>query len=75
MFLYTADKFEGEMIACNEGELKWVKKVDVLSLNLWEGDKIFLKLLEEREDYFSLKLVYKGDSLVKAVLDGEDVLF
>jgi 8-oxo-dGTP diphosphatase len=75
MFLYTADKFEGEMIACNEGELKWVKKADVLSLNLWEGDKIFLKLLEEREDYFSLKLMYQGDNLVKAVLDGENVLF
>jgi 8-oxo-dGTP diphosphatase len=75
MFLYTADKFEGEMIACNEGELKWVKKEDVLSLNLWEGDKIFLKLLEEREDYFSLKLMYQGDNLVKAVLDGENVLF
>ena len=47
MCLYTADKYEGEMIPCNEGTLEWVKKEDVLSLNLWEGDKIFFKLLNE----------------------------
>ena len=61
MCLYTADGYEGEMIPCNEGVLEWVKKEDLLKLNLWEGDKIFLKLLQENAPFFSLKLAYKGD--------------
>lgn len=72
MFLFTADDFEGEMIPCNEGVLQWVPKADVPSLNLWEGDRIFLRLLLEREDFFLLKLVYDAeDNLTDAYLDGE----
>ena len=71
MCLYTADGYEGEMIPCNEGVLEWVKKEDLLKLNLWEGDKIFLKLLQENAPFFSLKLAYKGDVLTEAVLDGK----
>lgn len=64
-FLYTADKFEGELnYDCNEGELVWVDENELLSLPLWEGDKIFLKKLEEDENYFSLKLVYNDNVLV-----------
>lgn len=37
IFLYTSDKFEGEITTCDEGALEWVKKKDILSLNLWEG--------------------------------------
>ena len=71
MSLFTADAFTGEPIACNEGELVWVNKEDVVTLNIWEGDKIFLRLLNERTDFFSLKLVYDGhDKLVSASLDG-----
>ncbi len=71
MCLYTSDSFEGELITCDEGELEWVKKERFPSLNFWEGDYIFLKLLEERDTFFSLKLVYDGDKLIEAVLDGE----
>ena len=71
MCLYTADGYEGEMIPCNEGVLEWVKKEDLLKLNLWEGDKIFLKLLQENAPFFSLKLAYKGDQLEEAVLNGK----
>lgn len=71
MCLYTADGYEGEMIPCNEGVLEWVKKEDLLKLNLWEGDKIFLKLLQEKAPFFSLKLAYKGDQLEEAVLNGK----
>lgn len=71
MCLYTADKFEGEMIPCNEGKLEWVPKNEILSLNLWEGDKIFLKLLEDKSEFFSLKLCYEGDKLVESVLNGK----
>lgn len=72
MSLFTADGFTGEPTACDEGELEWVDKEQVLKLNIWEGDKIFFRLLEEREDFFSLKLVYDGcDKLVFASLDGK----
>ena len=71
MCLYTADQYEGEMISCDEGTLEWVKKEDVLSLNLWEGDKIFFRLLNENAPFFSLKLAYRGDELLEAVLDGK----
>ena len=71
MFLYTADGYEGEIIPCNEGVLEWIRKEDLLKLNLWEGDKIFLKLLQENAPFFSLKLAYKGDVLTEAVLDGK----
>ena len=73
MFLYTADSYEGEMIECNEGNLEWVKKSDVYNLPIWEGDKIFFRLLEEEVPVFSLKLRYEGDKLVEAVLDGKDI--
>jgi len=68
MHLYTADGFEGSLEDalehCTEGILKWVPKTEILNLHLWEGDKIFLKLLLEKECIFSLKLKYEGDSLV-----------
>jgi len=71
MSLFTADGFEGEPIPCDEGELAWVDIEDVWSLNIWEGDKIFLRLMDEREQFFSLKLVYDGhDRLISASLDG-----
>ena len=73
MCLYTADKFEGEMITCNEGTLKWIEKSRVYDLPIWEGDKIFFRLLEERQEFFSLKLRYEGNILVEAVLDGVDL--
>lgn len=73
MCLYTADGFEGEMIECNEGTLEWVAKDRIKELELWEGDYIFLRLLEERDTFFSLKLSYEGERLIQAVLDGEEL--
>lgn len=74
MFLYTAEGFSGTMHACDEGDLEWVLKERVYELPVWEGDKIFFRLLEERRDFFSLKLRYVGDTLAEAVLDGKDRL-
>ena len=71
MCLYTADGWEGEMTDCKEGKLEWVEKSRIGSLNLWEGDRIFMKLLKENAPFFSLKLRYEGDSLKEAVLDGK----
>ena len=70
MCLYTADEFEGELLPCNEGMLEWVDKDKVTELPIWEGDKIFLQLLREDGEFFSLKLRYEGPQLVEAVLDG-----
>ena len=75
--LYTADGWTGEMIqgdACREGVLEWVPKEKVEQLPIWEGDKIFFKLLNEEHPWFSLKLVYEGDVLRQAVLDGERIV-
>lgn len=71
MSLYTADGFVGQPIACDEGELEWVEKAQIPFLELWEGDKIFFRLLEEGRGFFSLKLVYNTkDVLEYAALDG-----
>lgn len=74
MFLYTAETLDGQIKDCDEGELKWIDKNNVLDLNLWEGDRIFLKLLCQNSSFFSLKLSYKGDSLISAELDGQDYI-
>ena len=72
MSLYTADGFTGEPIECDEGELEWVDKKDIPALELWEGDKIFFRLLDMEREFFSLKLVYnRSDVLQYAALDGE----
>ena len=74
MHLFTADGFTGEMIPCDEGDPEWIRKEDLGKLPQWEGDRIFLRLLEEGEPFFSLKLVYSGDRLLEAVLNGRERL-
>lgn len=71
MCLYHADGFTGEVKECDEGVLEWVKKEDVMNLELWEGDKLFLRYMDERRPFFSLKLEYIKGELISAVLDGE----
>ena len=71
MHIFYSDSFSGEVKDCDEGVLEWVKKERLFSLPVWEGDKIFLRLLEENAPFFSLKLEYKGDTLLKAVLNGK----
>lgn len=66
MCVFTADAFDGELIECDEGELAWVEKSDVLGLPTWEGDRVFLeRLLSGDERFFSIKLRYEGDRLVE----------
>ena len=71
MHLFTCKDFSGIQKQCDEGDLFWIDKAEVLKLPLWEGDKVFLKLMEEKSDFFSLKLVYLGDSLKESYLNGE----
>ena len=69
MCLYTEDRYTGDIGNCDEGELVWVEKEKIMDLNIWEGDKIFLKLLMENQPFFSLKLDYQGDKLINTVLN------
>ena len=74
MCLYTADGFKGALKECAEGVLEWIKNEELLKVNLWKGDLIFLKLLKDDAPFFSLKLSYRGDELVDAVLDGLSII-
>ena len=71
MHLFTADGFTGTLIDCDEGDCVWISREKLLSLPMWEGDRIFLNLLFDPEHpFFSLKLEYQGDTLVYAAKDG-----
>ena len=71
MHLFSSDAFAGTLNTdCDEGELAWIGKQELLSKSIWQGDKIFLRLLDSGEPFFSLKLHYRGDSLAEAKLNG-----
>lgn len=68
MYLFTANEFTGNLTDCDEGMLEWVNKDDILNLNIWEGDRIFLKKMIEEDNFFTLKVMYEGDNLVESVI-------
>lgn len=70
MHLFTCHEFSGELSSCNEGELRFVRKNELVNIPMWEGDYIFFDLLEKRHDFFNLKLVYEGDKLISYSIDG-----
>ena len=73
MHLFTASRFAGEIKECDEGELCWLPKEDLYRLPMWAGDRIFLDLLDTDEPFFSLKLVYNGETLEGAWLNGKKI--
>ena len=73
MYLYTSSDFTGELSDCDEGELEWVPRVKIFSLPLWPGDRIFLRLMQEGEPFFSLKLSYREDRLISAALNHREL--
>ena len=73
MHIFHSDDFSGELKDCDEGELCWVDIKEIYNLPIWEGDKIFLRLIEEKAPFFSLKLQYEGDKLINSVLNGEKI--
>ena len=73
MHLFTVTDWTGEARECDEGELAWIKKKKLFDLTLWQGDRIFLKLLQEDVPFFSLKLTYQGDELIEAILNGKKI--
>ena len=64
VFVFLIDEFMGELITSSEGELAWIKNEEILDLNLWEGDRIFLPWLEE-EFFFSARFIYKNKKLIE----------
>lgn len=73
MHLFHATGFEGKIKDCDEGELAWIPKASLLALQQWEGDRIFLELMQKELPFFSLKLVYEGERLTAAILNGERI--
>ncbi len=73
MHLFTADGFEGTLLECDEGDLEWVPKSRMRTFPTWEGDRIFLDLLDQDVPFFSLKLRYEGEHLAEAVLNGRTI--
>lgn len=73
MHLFHCHEWTGEIKTCDEGELEWIEKQKLLDLTMWQGDRIFLKLMDSDTPFFSLKLQYEGDTLKKAVLDGKEL--
>ena len=67
MHIYTSSEFKGELIECNEGELSWIDKEKILSLELWEGDKYFLNKILNNETGYVISLYYEDDKLVKVI--------
>ena len=74
MHLFKSTSFSGKIKGCDEGELDWIGKETLLSLPIWEGDKIFLRLLDQDIPFFSLKLTYEGNTLVRAILNERKIL-
>ena len=71
MHLFHSEDFHGSLRECDEGSLEWIEKSALASLpDLWEGDRIFLRMMENNEPFFSLKLCYRGDLLTGAALNG-----
>ena len=73
MHLFTADGYEGELKECDEGVLEWLPRNKLRELPHWEGDLIFLDLIEQDVPFFSLKLCYESENLVFAVLNGKTI--
>lgn len=63
VFIFVCDNFSGKLIDSNEGKLEWIDNNKLLNLNLWEGDKIFLKWVME-EKFFSAKFIYENGKLL-----------
>ena len=73
MHLFTATGWTWRLHECDEGVLEWVSREQFRGLPQWEGDRIFLRLIEEDAPFFSLKLRYEGEHLAYAALNGKEL--
>ena len=70
IWVYTCEDFEGEVKECEEGTLEWIDEEDILSLDLWEGDVVFLKkLMENSDELFHYELKYDEKGNLENIVD------
>lgn len=69
VFMFVANEFEGDLIDSAEGNLRWVDDSELLNLNVWEGDRIFLRWINKK-GFFSAKFTYEKGKLLH-----HDVIF
>ena len=65
MHLFISEQFEGDIKECDEGELHWIEVSKVMDLNMWEGDRVFLPLLLNSNEFIKMSLIYKSGQLVE----------
>ena len=65
MYVFTSNDFKGEQIECNEGDLQWIDKNEIIKLNTWEGDKIFVEKIQNDDTFFTIKFEYDDEKLIK----------
>ena len=67
MYIYEITDFSGELIECDEGDLKWIPIKDIYNYPMWEGDKAFLPKVINHEPYFKMELHYKNNVLTDII--------
>ena len=67
-YIFVIDDFEGELIDSPEGRLEWINDAELFTLNLWDGDKVFLRWLD-RQGFFSAKFIYKDGCFIDYTVD------
>lgn len=67
MYLFTVTEFNGELKECDEGELHWINKENILDVPHWEGDKYFLEKIKNNEKGFEMSLIYSKGKLIKII--------
>lgn len=63
-FVFVVHDFEGQLIDSPEGDLKWIYNSELLELNLWDGDRVFLPWLD-RPGFFSGKFIYENGRFIE----------
>ena len=63
MYCFVAYEYKNKIGECDEGELEWVNKTEILHLPLWEGDKYFLMNIISGKK-FTAYLHYDGEKVI-----------
>lgn len=64
-YIFSATEFTGELTTSTEGSLSWIEDREIQDINIPEGDRLFLRWLQETDQIFSAKFVYKEKKLME----------
>ncbi|MDK9580759.1 DNA (cytosine-5-)-methyltransferase [Sneathia sanguinegens] len=68
--VFSTTEFSGELIECDEGDLKWIKREDILNLNIWESDRYLLsKIVNKEYDYFMMTSRFENMKLIEQKIE------